>query len=293
MRAVVAVKNNRVRTMILRKLEREEHVKTRGLWEEVFKEDTKEFLDYYYSVKVADNEIYVIEDDGKIVSMLHLNPYQMRIKSKIYKTHYIVAVATDENYRKRGYMAALLNHVMQVMVDREEPFTFLMPVAEAIYKPFGFKFVYTQVRGMVQGRETKEPITFEYVTEYDCQDIADFTNEKLKEYDIVTWRDESYYKTLLEELKSENGGILMVKREGKLEAVLCFTKGERIEIREPLFCRKEDLEAAVYYLNGNEEGGIFCIGYGTHSKPMIMAKALNPKFEEVLKSSKVFLNEVV
>ncbi|MBP3665231.1 MAG: GNAT family N-acetyltransferase, partial [Tyzzerella sp.] len=104
--------------MILRKLEKQEHIKTRKLWEEVFTEDTPEFLDYYYFIKTLENEIYVIEEDDKIVSMLHLNPYQMRIGNAIFKTHYIVAVATDENYRKRGYMAALLNHTMQVMKDR-------------------------------------------------------------------------------------------------------------------------------------------------------------------------------
>ena len=37
--------------MIIRKLEQNEHGKTRELWEQVFPEDTKEFLDYYYFVK--------------------------------------------------------------------------------------------------------------------------------------------------------------------------------------------------------------------------------------------------
>ena len=75
--------------MNVRKLTQEEHIRTRELWEEIFTEDTKEFLDYYYSVKTKENEIYVIEDEGKIVSMLHLNPYQMRIKDTIHQTHYI------------------------------------------------------------------------------------------------------------------------------------------------------------------------------------------------------------
>ena len=36
--------------MIVRRLDQSEHEKTRPLWEEVFTEDTKAFLDYYYSV---------------------------------------------------------------------------------------------------------------------------------------------------------------------------------------------------------------------------------------------------
>ena len=297
-----------------RKLENQEHIKTRKLWEEIFQEDTKEFLDYYYSVKTAENEIYVIEEEGKIVSMLHLNPYQMRIQDKIYQTHYIVAVATDENYRKRGYMAKLLKHTMQIMKDRGEPFTFLMPAAEAIYKPFGFEFVYEQKQGTITGKADKDDaIDFVLAKETDCQEIADFANEFLKDYDVVAWRDASYYETLLAEQASENGGILLTKEGEKIVGVFCFAESDvsdeehaesggldaqhsmkkRMEIREPLCAQKEILEHAVYHLTGNETQEVFCTGYGNETKPMIMAKVLQPDFEKDLKNCKVFLNEVV
>ena len=290
--------------MELRKLRQEEHIRTRKLWEEIFTEDTPEFLDYYYSVKTKGNEIYVIEEDDKIVSMLHLNPYQMRIGEKRYQTHYIVAVATDERYRKRGYMAALLKHAMQVMCDRGEPFTFLMPASEAIYKPFGFGFIYEQKRGKVTGRRSLDKsLKVAEATEENCGEIADFTNDFLKEYDIVTWRDASYYKTLLAEQASENGGILLAKRNGKLEGVFCYAKSEaedsvnvsdkHMEIREPLCRKKEDLEHIIWLLTGNETESIFCTGYGEEAKPMIMAKVLHPELAGDLKTANVFLNEVV
>ncbi|MBQ8559110.1 MAG: GNAT family N-acetyltransferase [Tyzzerella sp.] len=290
--------------MELRKLIQEEHIKTRKLWEEIFTEDTPEFLDYYYSVKTKDNEIYVIEEDDKIVSMLHLNPYQMRIGKQVYHTHYIVAVATDENYRKRGYMAALLKHVVRVMTDRGEPFTFLMPAAEAIYKPFGFEFIYEQKRGKIKGRRNLDK-SLEVVeaTEENCGEIADFANDFLKEYDVVTWRDVSYYKTLLAEQASENGGILLAKQNGQLEGVFCYAISEaedgenasdkHFEIREPLCRQKEDLEHIIWFLTGNENESVFCTGYGEETRPMIMAKVLHPELTGDLKTTNVFLNEVV
>ena len=48
--------------MKIKKLAVEEKGRTRALWEEVFSEDTREFLDYYYFIKTRDNDIYVIED---------------------------------------------------------------------------------------------------------------------------------------------------------------------------------------------------------------------------------------
>lgn len=280
--------------MLCRKLQLEEHIRTRRLWEKIFTEDTPEFLDYYYSVKIKDNEIYVIEDGGEIVSMLHLNPYQMRIQDKIYQTHYIVAVATDERYRKRGLMRQLLNHAMQVMADRGEPFTFLMPAAEAIYKPFGFEFVYEQKRTHIAG-ECNMDETLEVVnaTEEDCKAIAEFANEFLQDNDVVVWRNAKYYMTLLSELASEDGGIIVLKRDSKIQGIFGYAKDEQLQIHEPLFYDEEDLRHVIYHFVGNEKDKVLCIGYGEESKPMIMAKVLNPEFTLDLKNAKVFLNEVV
>ena len=45
--------------MKIRKLERQEHGNTRPLYETVFTEDSKSFVDYYYTEKTRDNQIYV------------------------------------------------------------------------------------------------------------------------------------------------------------------------------------------------------------------------------------------
>lgn len=287
-----------MKSMEVRKLRKEEHIRTRKLWEEIFTEDTAGFLDYYYSVKIKNNEMYVIEDDGEIVSMLHLNPYEMRIGDKLCQTHYIVAVATKESHRKRGLMRQLLNHAIQVMEDRGEPFTFLMPASEAIYKPFGFEYIYEQEQGKVKGKQyTDTMMEVVLATKEDCKDISDFANQMLQKYDVVTWRDTTYYKTLLSELESEDGGILLTKRDGRIEGVFCYAYGcekkENLIIREPLFCNIEDLQYAIYKLTGNDTEEVQCIGYGKETKLMIMAKVLNPEFATVLKNAKVFLNEVV
>lgn len=292
---LVRVVRNMNNEMKPRKLNKEEHFRTRELWEAVFPEDTPDFLDYYYSVKTTDNEIYVIEDEKQIVSMLHLNPYQMRIGDEIYKTHYIVAVATDEKYRGRGFMTTLLNHALQIMGDREEPFTFLMPAAEAIYRPFGFEFVYRQGRSRVKGMDARDTgLCVMSAKEEDCEEIAEFANSFLSKYDVVTWRTEDYYRMILAEQRSENGGILVAKRNGKMVGVLCYAKENQYEIREPLFYKEEELRQAVYYLTGNETESILCVGYGEEEeKPMIMAKCLQQENKSVFDERKVFLNEVV
>lgn len=291
----VDVRNNRKKYMTVRKLRQEEHIRTRRLWEEIFTEDTPGFLDYYYSVKTSNNEIYVIEDHGKIISMLHLNPYQMRVKDKIYQTHYIVAVATDERYRHQGLMRQLLNYAMQVMADRGEPFTFLMPAKEAIYKPFGFEFIYEQKREKVSGKKCEDNLLeISEASPEHCQVIADFANEILCEYDVVTWRDAKYYQTLLSEVSCEGGGILIAEKDSQIVGVFPYARGHELQMHEPLTQERVTLQQAIYHLTGNETDSILCTAYGSdESKPMIMAKVLNPEFDFDLENAKVFLNEVV
>ena len=132
--------------MKIRKLSQEEHNKVRPLYEEVFTEDSKGFVDYYFSEKTRDNDIYVVEEDGEICAMLHLNPYTLMVNGVEKQAHYIVAVATRKAYRGRGFMAALLRRALQDMYASGENFTFLMPVAEAIYTPHDFRTVYGQER---------------------------------------------------------------------------------------------------------------------------------------------------
>ena len=87
--------------MEIRKLERNEHGKTKVLYQEVFSSDSQGFVDYYYTEKVKDNQMYVMEEDDKIVGMLHLNPYTLKVNGLEKETNYIVAVATKEEYRKQ------------------------------------------------------------------------------------------------------------------------------------------------------------------------------------------------
>ena len=47
--------------MQIRKLEQREHINTKELYREVFSTDSDGFVDYYYTEKIKDNQIYVME----------------------------------------------------------------------------------------------------------------------------------------------------------------------------------------------------------------------------------------
>ena len=279
----------------LRKLLPEEHIKTKEMWRTIFADESESFLNYYYSEKIKDNEIYVIEDGEKIVSMIQLNPFYMRVGTKIHKLHYIVGVATDSAYRRRGLMARLLNYTMNLMAERGEPFTYLMPEAKEIYEPFGFEFICLRGVEQLLGVENKlDAPEVVLATDKDCAEMAVFANQYLSVFDVVTVRDEAYYQRMLLEFGCENGGLLLAKRDGKIMGILNYAKGERYEVNEFLFEKDEDFKHCLYWLTGNETEVVNCKVEGNRKgKPSIMGKVLRSDLEMDLKHAKVFINEWV
>lgn len=278
--------------MEVRLLKQQEHGKTRLLWEKVFQEDSKAFLDYYYFFKTRENSVYVVEEDEKIRSMLHLNPFLIQVGEGQFDVRYIIAVATEESYRKRGYMGMLLRKAMQAMYQEKQPFTFLMPAAEAIYTPYDFRFVYDQnvwKYTVVEKQEQKSlPVSEAGIG--DGADLAAFFMEYFSErFQIYAVRDEQYYQTMLFEQQSENGGIAILKRSEKI--VGCFLYGDEdgLEIREPLYlkeyetefwaavgkvCEKHGQKEALVYAGISEEEKIGTVEF-QKQKPTIMVRILH------------------
>lgn len=195
--------------MKIRRLEKEEHQVVRSLYEEVFSEDSTSFVDYYFTEKTKDNEIYVLEEDGAVRSMLHLNPYQIMVNGIEKTAHYIVAVATQENWRKRGYMKALIRKALKDMYRNGENFTFLMPAAEAIYLPHDFRTVYEQEKRYFHGEG--EPLKIE-----EAGELAKLAESYLSaHYQVYAKRDAAYYERLVKEYASDGGRLMVIKKRWK------------------------------------------------------------------------------
>lgn len=200
------------------KLKQSENCNTRTLYEEVFQEDSKEFVDYYYTEKTKDNEIYVVWEDHAVRAMLHLNPYTLLVNGEEKETNYIVAVATQEEYRRRGYMAELLKKALNDMYQAGHTFTFLMPAAEAIYLPHDFRTVYEQEKKYYrQEADLKEDIQISPAKPADCRELAEWTQGYLeRNYQVFAKRDERYYERLIKEYASDGGKLMLYRRDGDL-----------------------------------------------------------------------------
>ena len=168
---------------MIRYLKDNEKGKSEALYRGAFPEDKDAFVEYYYSYVTKDNRILVLEQEGEISSMLHLNPYRLSVNGTEVNAYYYVAVATKAECRHQGMMRKLLVRSLNDIHEEGHPFTYLMPVNRAIYEPFDFRIVYQQKKVELP----KEP---------------DAANKKMAElFDVFTLWDDWYVEKQLEETR--------------------------------------------------------------------------------------------
>ena len=239
---------------MIRYLDNQEKVLTKNLWREAFPEDSEEFLTYYDQEKMTTNQVLVREEDG-IQAMLHLNPYRLLVRDACWNVDYIVAVATKSTMRHRGYMRSLLLRMMQDMRERQMPFCFLMPAAEAIYTPFQFTFIYDQPVWKLSGNKDLKRVCVEEDT---VELAADWMQHWLESRsEVFAKRDAAYVKSLVREVQSELG---------KLELLY---DGEQLVGIQGIWGREKKEQRLLYTETGYSELET--------KKPAIMTRIVTPE----------------
>jgi len=194
---------------MIRYLETEEKGRARALWNEAFYEDSESFGDYYFKEKMKDNKVLVCEEDGRIVSMLHRNPYKIFMRGNVRECDYIVGVSTAVSERHKGHMRSLLLAMLRDMQEERMPFTFLMPARESLYTPYDFRFIFDQPRWVLQYNKDIKKVPCPKNTLY--EDLAQWQNAWLKrQYEVFAVRDAAYLEQMDKELKSEAGTCRLI-----------------------------------------------------------------------------------
>lgn len=251
-----------------------ENQRARKLYEEIFDEDSPAFVDYYFRVKAAENEIFVVENEKQeILATLHLNPYEMMFCGEKVKTNYIVAVATRADCRHQGMMRSLLQASLQEMYRRKETFTWLMPAAEAIYRPFGFRFIYeknkmTVTADVLRRAETDEnwqihsdqevsgDIFCEEAKKEDLAELACFAEKQLSKLaEVYTVHDIAYFEQRMQEVGCEGGSLILIRKEKEICGYFLALKKDREawEIVVEDAVQKKAFPAVLHWFGASEE----------------------------------------
>lgn len=126
--------------MICRFLDLKDAPQVEKLWDSCFEKRQEPFFRFYFEEYCfKKNRVFGgFTIEGELVTMMHLNPYRVRVNGGVMQVPYIVGVATAEKFRGHHYMGAMLEECCALLRQEGVPFVFLMPAAASIYSPYGF-----------------------------------------------------------------------------------------------------------------------------------------------------------
>lgn len=243
--------NNTVNHENTEYLPQEDKEVTKQLWQSCFTEDSESFVAYYYEEKTETNRILAKKQNGRVISMAQLNPYDVSVKGVTLRLDYIVGVATEESRRHRGHMGDLLRRLLRDMAVERVPFTFLMPAAAEIYLPFDFTYICNLPAWELKDGEYRITERRKCTdTPPDCRLAADYMEHWLAgRYDLYCHRDSAYVSRLIRELDSENGRLEFLYDGGLLVGLEAFwginIPEQRLLMAEDSYVRKAGDKPAI------------------------------------------------
>lgn len=212
------------------------------LWAEAF-HDSPEYIEYYFANKAIRSGAYSDYDDNKLCAMAYFTPYKTMFMGKECKSHYIVGVATAQNYRHQKRMTKLLEQGIAVCLQEDSPLVFLSPEIPRVYKSLGFVGTYWRETTTVnyEGSRWFETVPFSALRDREKEEMAAFAENMLlaEGFELYLRHSKDYYEEVQKEMNALNGEVLVVYDGTDIVAVANYICEEtQMEVTE-LICRRE------------------------------------------------------
>lgn len=231
----------------------EDKEQVRALYEHAF-DDSQAFVDYYFDQKYRPEHVMIINDDDRVVSMVHLNPYVVNYNDREYSISYFVAVATQKEYRNKGYMGKIIKQSLNHLYQKGEVFSLLMPIDNRIYERYGFGFVEDHMSiDCISKAFMLSLIEFTYqeVNSDTCNQLVAIYAIFAKRFNLSTIRDQEYFARLYDELRTDEGRILLFA-EGY---IITYYLEDVLHVREFVSNSEHSFREMISYLIKETDGG--------------------------------------
>lgn len=114
------------------------------LWDYCFEKRQEPFFQYYFSKYCCQQNIVMgaFDAEERLQSMVHINPYRLRVRGKEQLAPYLVGVATAPEARGAHIVKPLLRFTLAALRAQGVSFVTLMPIFAGIYLPYEFSYCY-------------------------------------------------------------------------------------------------------------------------------------------------------
>lgn len=260
--------------MKIRHAKEDELKDIKNIWDYCFN-DGESFVEYYFKDKYKRHNTIVVEDEGEVVSSLQLNQYKINLNNKIYNTSYVVGVSTLPQVRGRGYMKNIMKFMLKELYRKNQLVSILMPIDYRLYRKYGYEHCYDQIEYNINIEDLsnyKINGKLYKANRYNINELVDISKNFLKDVNGNVERDDKFYQSLLEEIKSENGHIYIHENDGSEGYIIYFLDGETMFVREIYYKNMDSLKSMLKFI----------YNHNTQCKKVKISAPINDKIKFVL-----------
>ena len=206
-----------------------------NMWNKMFAFDDGGFTEHYFRYIYKPENCLVKVVDGEIVSSLQRNPHVMMLNGKRISCHLIAGVATDMDYRKRGYMSELMNAVIDEL-SHKDLVTILQAYDPELYRKYGFEMVYYRNKYEFERNDFPKYSTEGVSKKVDYEQMVRVYKDFTKAFNGYLLRDVDYYKMLDLQVEQENGSIYTYYNGETLDGyMVCYYSSNGLEVDEIIY----------------------------------------------------------
>jgi predicted acetyltransferase len=174
--------------------------------------------------------VYGILDDQKIAAKLHLLPHYVYLQGEQWKMGGIAGVATYPEYRRNGYVKALLSHSLEAMRSKGMTLSMLHPFDVAFYRKYGWELFSNRLTTTLKKSDLKRKREVDgkikrWSPEGEHPVLSAIYERYAKQFSGMLVRDAAWWKTVVsdmqvavyyDESESAKGFMLYIIKDSKM-----------------------------------------------------------------------------
>ncbi len=237
--------------MIYRVVGAERMQQVAELWDYCFEKKTEPFFQYYFTNYCGKDNMVIggFDEVGgreRLRTMLHVNPYMLRLRGVEQLVPYLVGIATAPEARGQHLLRPLLETTFEVLRSQSFTFVTLMPINAGIYLPYDFAYCYYRHEYKMP-MAVLHPVAAGSELAVERVQLTDVLAAAMQEKDncgdnelaavyarvTATWngvpkRTSFQWRKLLSVMTAESVQCAMVYRTGKAAGYLLYTISEEL-----------------------------------------------------------------
>jgi hypothetical protein len=213
----------------------------KDIWELRF-HDSLSFTDWFFSERFAPETSFCAVEDGRIISIAHGSPMELRIRNVTFPAMMISGVATLSGYEGRGLMKRVMFRLLENCKELTIPLAFHTPSHFSIYRTIGEFPCADALSYTCKDSPNVEPVWDEVPSAAELLSVYDRASAC---YSGCVVRTEAFMQKRIHDLLRDGGVCLTHASDGVLDGYLFAAPDGEAYASEEAFAVSQEVYAAL------------------------------------------------